>query len=125
MDMLLYQILVCIIRGKKWSNTKKKFKTSAVEFNFKVLTWNEKFELLDGSYFVSDIQDHFEYIPKKHEALTDNLPIWIYVNKIESRIIFKIKTKYYLKLWTPKTMKLPGSTKSKKIKTKMVKMHFI
>ena len=29
--------------------------------------WNEKFELPDGSYSVTDIQDYFEYIIKKHE----------------------------------------------------------
>ena len=28
-------------------------------------TWNDKFELPDGQYFVSDIQDYFEYILKK------------------------------------------------------------
>ena len=37
----------------------------------------------------------------------------IYVNKIENRITFKIKTGYYLELLTPETMKLLGSTKSK------------
>ena len=37
----------------------------------------------------------------------------IYVNKIESRIMFKIKTGYYLELLTPETIKLLGSTKSK------------
>ena len=25
-------------------------------------TWDEEFELLDGSYSISDIQDYFEYI---------------------------------------------------------------
>ena len=28
------------------------------------LTWNDKFELLDGSYSASDVQDYFEYILK-------------------------------------------------------------
>ena len=37
----------------------------------------------------------------------------IYVNKLESRITFKIKTGYYLELLTPETMKLLGNTKSK------------
>ena len=37
----------------------------------------------------------------------------IYVNKIENRITFKIKTGYYLQLLMPKTMKLLRSTKSK------------
>ena len=36
----------------------------------------------------------------------------IYVNKIEKRITFKIKTGCYLKLSTPETTKLLGSTKS-------------
>ena len=37
-----------------------------------------------------------------------------YINKIENRITFKIKTGYYLELLTPETMKLLGSTKGKK-----------
>ena len=35
--------------------------------------WNDKFQLLDGSYSVSNIQHYFEYIIKKHEIVTDNL----------------------------------------------------
>ena len=50
---------------------------------------------------------------KKHETVTDNPSIMIYVNKIENRIKVKIKTGYYLELLTPETMKLLGSTKSK------------
>ena len=37
----------------------------------------------------------------------------IYVNKLEKRIMFKIKTRYYLKLLMRETIKLLGSTKSK------------
>ena len=44
---------------------------------------------------------------------TGNSSIKIYINKIENRITFKIKTEYYLELLTPETMKLLGSTKSK------------
>ena len=43
----------------------------------------------------------------------DNPSIRLYVNKIENRITFKIKTGYYLELLTPEVMKLFGSTKSK------------
>ena len=39
----------------KSSYNKKKFKICAP-------TWNDEFELPDGSYSVSDIQDYFEYI---------------------------------------------------------------
>ena len=56
---------------------------------------------------------------KKHgEKINDNNnpSIKIYGNKIEKRITFKIKAGYYLKLLTPETIKLLGSTKSKIIK---------
>ena len=53
------------------------------------------------------------------------LLIKIYVNKIENRIIFKIKTGYYLELLTSETMKLLGSTKSMINIKKMVKMCLI
>ena len=58
---------------------------------------------------MSDIQGSFEYILKKHGEKTDNPLVRIYVNIIT----FKIKTEYYLRLLTPETMKLFGSTKSK------------
>ena len=44
--------------------------------------------------------------------------IRIYTNKIENRITFKFKARYYLKFLTPETMKLLGSTKSKLTKGK-------
>ena len=37
----------------------------------------------------------------------------IYINKIENRIMFKIKTGFYFELLTHETMKILGSTKSK------------
>ena len=37
--------------------------------------WNDEFILPDGSYSVSDIQDYFEYIIKKHETIADNPPL--------------------------------------------------
>ena len=67
----------------------------------------------DGSYSISNIQDYFEYILKRHVAETANPPIRRYINEIENRITFKIKTVYYLELLTPETMKLLGSNKSK------------
>ena len=50
---------------------------------------------------------------EKHQTVTDNAPIRIYVNKMENRITFKTKTGYYLELLTPETIKLIGSIKSK------------
>ena len=77
--------------------------------------------LPDGSYSVSDIQDYFEYILKKHgeKINKDNKPsVKIYINKIENRIIFKIKNGYRLELLTKGTMKLLGSAKNKITKDK-------
>ena len=74
---------------------------------------NDKFELPDGLYSVSNIQDYFEYILKKHEENTDKSSVQIHVNKIENRVAFKIKNGYSLELLTPETMKLLGSTKNK------------
>ena len=56
--------------------------------------WNEEFELHDGSYSVSDIQDYVKYIIKKHGEKTDNPLIRIYVDEKENRITFRIKTGY-------------------------------
>ena len=94
-----------------WKNVKKSYKKN--KFKISAPTWNEEFELPDGSYSVSDIQVYFEYILKKHERVADNPSIKIYLSKIENRITFKIKKGYYLELLTPETMKLRGSTTSK------------
>ena len=72
----------------------------------------------DGSYSVSNIQDYFEYIFKKHGENIDKPSVKIYVNKIENRITFKIKNGYSLELLTPETMKLLGSTENKIVKDK-------
>ena len=67
---------------------------------------------------MTHIQGYFEYIIKKHETFADNSPIQRYVNRIQNRIKFKIKTGYYLKYFTPKTMQLLASTIIKITKAK-------
>ena len=74
---------------------------------------NEKFKLSDGSYYVSDIQDYFGYIIKKHKTVTDNPPVRIHVNKIENRITFETKKGFFLQFLMPEAMKLLGRTKCK------------
>ena len=83
------------------------------KFNISAPTWNDKFELSDGSYSVSDVQDYLKYILKKHEKNTNKSSVQIYVNKIENWIPFKIKDWFSLELLTPETIKLHGSTKNK------------
>ena len=92
-----------------WKNIKSAYNNS--KFKISAPTWNDEFDLLDGSYSISDIQEYFEYTIKKHETIADNLLVQIYINKIKNRIVFKIKTGYKLELLPPETMKLLGSTK--------------
>ena len=94
-----------------WKNIKSSYNNN--KFKISAPTWSEEFKLPDGSYSISDIQDYFEYIFKKHSENVDNPSIRMYINKIENRITFKIKSEYYLELITPETMKLLGRTKSK------------
>ena len=99
-----------------WNNIKSSYNNN--KFKISSPTWNEEFTLPEGSYSVSDIQDYFQYILKKHGENTDKPPIQIYVNNIENRITFKIKNGYNLELSTKETMKLLGSTKNKITKDK-------
>ena len=94
-----------------WENIKSSYNNN--KFKISTPTWNDEFELPDGSYFVSNIQEHFEYLLKKHGEDVGEPSVQIYVNEIESRITFKIKNGYGLELLTPETMKLLGSTKNK------------
>ena len=43
-----------------WKNVKSSYNNN--KFKISAPTWTEEFELPDGSYSVSDIQDYFEYI---------------------------------------------------------------
>ena len=69
-------------------------------------------------YSVSNIQDYFEYILKKHGENTDKPSGQIYVNKIENTVTFKIKNGYSLELSTLETMKLLGTSENKTTKDK-------
>ena len=94
-----------------WRNIKSSYKNNKLKIS--APTWSDEFELPDGSYSISDIQDYFEYILKKHSESVDNPPIEIFVSRNKNRITFKIKNRYYLELLTPETMKLIGSTERK------------
>ena len=92
-----------------WKNIKSEYNNN--RFTISAPTWNDEFDLPDGSYSISDIQDYFEYIIKRHETFADNPPVEIFVNKIKNRIVFKRKTDYKLELLSKETMQLLGSSK--------------
>ena len=94
-----------------WKNIESAYNNNKLEISSP--TWNDEFDLPDGSYSISDIEDYFEYGIKKHETIANNPSVEIHVNKIKNRIAFKIKTGYKLELLSPETMKLVGSTKKR------------
>ena len=58
-----YNINICY----RQKNIKKSYKSN--DFKVSAPTWSDKFEISDGSYSISDIQDHFEYIIKNYRTL--------------------------------------------------------
>ena len=92
-----------------WKNVKSTYNNN--KFKISTPTWEDTFDLPDGSYNIPAIQNYIEYIVKKHETVAEAAPILIYANKISNRIVFKIKTGYKLELLSKETMKLLGSTK--------------
>ena len=62
-----YVALSNLIIYYAWENIKKPYKNN--KFKISAPTWNEEFELPDGSYSVSDIQDYFKYIFKNMRQL--------------------------------------------------------
>ena len=104
-----------------WKNVKSIYKNN--KFKISAPKWNETFDLPDGSYSISEIQDYIEYIIKKHEPIGENAPILIYSNTINNRIVLKIKSGYKLELLSKETMKLLGSTKDTIDADKIVKTY--
>ena len=98
-----------------WKNIKSSYNNK--KFKISAPTWNDQFELSDGLYSVSDIQDYIEYILNR-QVFIDKPSVQIYVNKLENRITFKIKNWYSLQRLTSETMELLGSTENKITKDK-------
>ena len=92
-----------------WKNIKSEYNSNKRKNS--ASTWNATFDLLDGSYWISNIQYYFEFVIKKLETLTENAPTQIYRNKFKNRIAFKIQTGGKLELLTTETMRLLESTK--------------
>ena len=94
-----------------WKNVKSTYNNNNNKFKISAPTWNETFDLPDGSYNISEMQHYIEYIIKERETIGENAPILIYVNTINNRRVFTIKSAYKLELLSKETMKLLGSTK--------------
>ena len=65
-----------------WKSTRSSYNNNKFKISFP--TSNDEFDLPDGSYYISDIQDYLKYIIKKHETVADNSLIQIYIKKIKN-----------------------------------------
>ena len=73
-----------------WKHIRSAYQNN--KFKISAPTWNNDFDFLDGSYYVSDIQDYLQCIIKKHEKIADNRPVQTYANKIkEKKLLLKGK----------------------------------
>ena len=90
-----------------WKNVKSDYNNN--KFKISAPTWSDTFDVPDGSYSIAALQNYFEYIIKKHETTADVSSVLIYVNKINNRIVFKIKSGYKLELLSQELMRLLGS----------------
>ena len=91
-----------------WKKVKSDYNNN--KFKISTPTWSDTFDVPDGSYSIGALQNYFECIIKKHETIADVSPVLIYVNEINNRIVFKIKSGYKLELLSKETMRLLGSS---------------
>ena len=74
-----------------WKNIKSEYNNN--KFKILTLTWNDlktlTFDLPNATYPISDIQDYFEFIIKKHESLTENPPVKFIEIKLKTVLLSK------------------------------------
>ena len=68
-NMALYNLSIYYT----WKNIKSAYNNN--KFKISAPTWNDEFDLPNGSYSIADIQDYFEFIIKKHDTLAENPPV--------------------------------------------------
>ena len=81
--MTLANLSICPLGKMSSSNT------TTIHLRLLHQTWNDTFDLPDSFFSFTDIQDYFEFIIKKHETLTDNLPVQICPNKTKAKLFSK------------------------------------
>ena len=91
-----------------WENIKCSYNNNKCKISSPA--WSETFDLPDGSYETSEIQDYFLKMINEHEKveLNENSAVLMLTNEVRNRLNFKIKTGYILELLTKETQKLLG-----------------
>ena len=67
-----------------WKNVKSIYNNN--KFKISAPTWNDTFDLPDGSYNILAIQNYIENVIKKYETIAETAPILIYANKISNSV---------------------------------------
>ena len=70
-----------------WKDIKSAYNNN--KFKISAPSWNDKFDLPDGSHSIADMQYYFEFIIRKHKNLAENAPFQIYPNKTKNRLFSK------------------------------------
>ena len=93
-----------------WYNIKEQYNNN--KFTLSGPNWSEDVIKPDGSYEISQTQNHFlDEVTKNHKSnvkSTEQSPILTYANRILNRVSFRIKAGYKLELLTNETMRLLG-----------------
>ena len=78
-----------------WKNIKSSCNNN--KFKIPAPTWNDEFKLPDGSFSVSDVQDYFKFILKKHKENIDKPPVKYMLIKLKIVLHLKLKMDMILK----------------------------
>ena len=70
-----------------WKNINSEYNNN--KFKISAPTWNDEFDLLDGSYSIYGIQDYSEFIIKNNEALAENSPVQFILIKSKTGLLSK------------------------------------
>ena len=82
-----------------WKNIKSESNNN--KFKISAPTWNNAFDLPGGFYSISDIQDHFEFILKKHKTLAENPPHTIVSKENQKQNCFQNKNELQIRMVNP------------------------
>ena len=107
-SVFLYQILAYTVHGKIQKSFMRK-----INLRYQLQHWMKNLDYLLDHILYQIFKTILNIYLKKHGEKTANPSIRIYINKIENRITYKIKTAYYLELLIPETMEWLGSTQRK------------
>ena len=96
----IYKEVINVLNYHSWRNMEKSHGNN--KFKISGTTWDKEVELPDVSHSVSDIQDYFEHILKKHKHWLINLQFKYIPTKFRTELHSKLGQDTILSFWHPK-----------------------